>query len=313
MNEDGKRMQEELDAMEKAMEEPKSGFESSEEADNEEHEKSAEESEESEKHEDSEKSTSEPEKHEPEEPEADESKAEETESVTEEAESEEQKVDDEELRKLRDELAARDAELSALRAKYESKTDTSSEEEEQKQEDQSEQAKPPEIPDENFLDDIDFDDLSVDSEVFNQLLNKIYKKARLESINEIRQHEEMLIRSIPDIVRNNLAVSAKLKEVHDKFYSDNEDLVPFKRVVGAVFEELIAENPDKSYEELLPQLSTDVRSRLNLYKNADKSNESDEVPPKLPRAKGGHRQVSKPDTDPLLKELDEMDKALGID
>jgi hypothetical protein len=103
-----------------------------------------------------------------------------------------------------------------------------------------------------------------------------------------------------------------LKKVHDQFYEDNNDLVPWKKSVGTVFEELISENPDKTYEELLPRVATITRERLGLQKSAQKSTDKSTTP-SLPRKKGGPRQTTKPDTTPFQQELDEMDKALGLD
>ena len=167
------------------------------------------------------------------------------------------------------------------------------------------------ISDEDFLDGVDLDDLTRDPAEFNKLLNKIYKRALEQARNEVKRHSETVVRAIPDIVKNNIAITARLKQVHDKFYEDNKDLVPWKKVVGTIFEEFIAENPDRTYEELLPKVAEEARKRLELHKRAQTN--SNEPPPKLPRKKGGPRQTTKPNTDPLLDELSEMDKALELD
>lgn len=169
------------------------------------------------------------------------------------------------------------------------------------------------ISDEDFLGDLDFDDLVSDPKLFNQLLNKVYRKGREDTRTESRNSVESVLRSIPDIVKNNIAITAKLKEVNEKFYSENEDLVPFKKVVASVFEEYVANSPDKTYDELLPVVAEETRKRLELSQKALKPREP--APPTLPRKKGGPRQ--KPpgpgDTNPLLDEMAEMDKALGLD
>ena len=113
---------------------------------------------------------------------------------------------------------------------------------------------------------------------------------------------------MPDIVKNNIALVAKLREVNDKFYADNKDLVPWKKVVGAVFEELVSDNPNKTYAELLPEVSKITRERLALHKDAVRVEKDD--PPRLVRKGKGKRQQTKPDTSPLEDELDEMDKVL---
>jgi len=162
----------------------------------------------------------------------------------------------------------------------------------------------------DFIGDLDLDDLTRDPDEFNKLLNKIYKKGVEYAREEAKRYGETVIKSIPDIVKSNIVLANRLKQIHDKFYEENKDLVPWKKVVGAVFEELLAENPDKSYEELLPQVAAETRKRLELHKKAQPKPGKGR-PPSLPRKKGGPRQTTKPDPNPLLQEIAEMDKALG--
>lgn len=168
------------------------------------------------------------------------------------------------------------------------------------------------ISEEDFLGDADLDELTRDPSLFNKILNKVHKKGVEVGRAESRTSSESIVRSVPDLVKNNVALVAKLKEVNEKFYADNEDLVPFKKVVGVVFEELIAKDPNKTYDELLPEVSEEARSRLELYKDVNRKKKDD--PPKLPhKGKGGKRKTTKPDATPLQDEMDEMDSALGLE
>ena len=166
------------------------------------------------------------------------------------------------------------------------------------------------IGEEDFIGEIDLDDLTRDPEQFNKVLNTIYKKAREAARGEIKGGIESVIRSIPDITKNTIAVQAQLTKARDDFYEENKDLLPWSKSVAAVMEEMIAENPDKRYDELLPDVATEVRKRLNLQKQVNKNDKDN--PPPLPKKKGGQRQTHTPDLTPLDKEMDEMDKALGL-
>jgi hypothetical protein len=170
----------------------------------------------------------------------------------------------------------------------------------------------PPIGEEDFIGEIDLDDLTRDPKQFNQILNTIYKKAREAARGEIKGGIESVIRSIPDITKNTIAVQAQLAKARDDFYKENKDLLPWSKSVAAVMEEMIAENPDKRYDELLPSVATEVRKRLNLQKQADKKNDKDNPPP-LPKGKRGQRSTPNPDLSELDKSMDEMDKALGLD
>lgn len=170
----------------------------------------------------------------------------------------------------------------------------------------------PPISEEDFLGDLDLDEVSRDPKLFNQLLNKLRKSSIELTRAEVRQAVESVVRSIPEIVKNNVALTATLKKVNDEFYSQNEDLKPWKKTVAAVFEEKMSENSDKTYKDLLPEVAEETRKRLGLKKDATKNKDKDN-PPNLPRKKGGQRQQPKPDVTDLEKEFDEMDKALGFD
>lgn len=175
------------------------------------------------------------------------------------------------------------------------------------------------IAEEDFLGELDPEELTRDPKAFNALLNKLYIKAVEFARGEVRTGSENVVRAIPDIVKNNVVLNATLKEINEKFYNENKDLVPFKKVVGVVFEELASQNPDKSYRYFVDSdettkesiLSKEVRKRLDLYKKAVTN--KDDTPPDLPRKKGGQRQTTKPDVTPLQEEMDKMDKALGLD
>ena len=165
------------------------------------------------------------------------------------------------------------------------------------------------IPQEDFLGETDLDELTRDPKLFNALLNKIYTKARTDARSDVKLGNESVVKAIPDIVKNNIALTATLKKVNEDFYAENADLVPWKKAVATVFEEKMSENPGKSYKDLLPDVAKEVRTRLSLRKEAIDTTK----PPKLPTKKSGKRQSTKPDVTQLQSDMDEMDKALGLD
>jgi hypothetical protein len=98
-----------------------------------------------------------------------------------------------------------------------------------------------------------------------------------------------------------------LKEASDEFYKNNQDLKPFKKVVATVFEEIASDNPGKSFEILFPIVADEARKRLDLHKQATGLQAT--KPPKLPSRKGRVQIPQEtPNPNPLLSELDEMNK-----
>jgi len=167
-----------------------------------------------------------------------------------------------------------------------------------------------ELTEQDFIGDLDLDEVTRDPTEFNKLLNKVY----LQAANDTRKTlGEGVLRTIPDIVKANIVTISNLKKAKDDFYDENKDLKPFKKVVGAVFEELQSDNPDKTYTEILGDVAIEVRTRLELKKEAVKATPAkNNTPPKLHGNKGKAGSSStKPKTDALLNELDEMSQTLG--
>lgn len=204
-----------------------------------------------------------------------------------------------------DRKAAKDAEAAAETAKAEA------EERRKKAEE------PLKLDEHDFLGDLDLDDLTRNKEAFNKLLNAVYAKG----VNDSKKiATEGVLMTVPDIVKHNINLMTALTEAKDNFYKQNEDLVPFKAVVAAVFEEVAAKNADKKLSEIMDLVAPEVRTRLQLKREAVKKEEKKEEknkdnPPRLHGTKGGgkrgdHRE--KPDTSGVAGEIAAMNRALGI-
>jgi len=166
------------------------------------------------------------------------------------------------------------------------------------------------ISSEDFLGDIDLDDLTRDPKKFNDILNNVFKKGIEVARGEMKAGSEGIINTLPGVVKSNIAIINSLKEASDNFYKDNEDLKQFKNVVGVVFEETVAANPDKSYIENLNSVGLEVRKRLNLTKPTPTP--IDKKPPKLPSSKGSQRPNPNINKNSLASEIDTMNKTLEI-
>jgi len=152
--------------------------------------------------------------------------------------------------------------------------------------------------DQDFVGDLDIED----SSDLNKILNAVYQKG----ITDTRGIVGKQATSIPNIV----TMVSNLQKATETFYNENKDLVPFKKVVATVFEDLVAENPNKPYSDLMKDVAPEARNRLELppiqKKTVDKGK-----PPKLPRKKGkSGKTKDKPTLDPMQADIDEMNKDL---
>ena len=162
----------------------------------------------------------------------------------------------------------------------------------------------PKIEDQDFLGEVDLDELTRDPKEFNKVLNKIYQKAVMDTRSSV-------VETLPEIVKTNIAIMNELKSTSDRFYEDNKDLQPFRKVVSVVFDELASASPTKNYSDLIKEVAPEVRKRLNITKKVEVKEVKKSDPPKLPQkgSKSGKSQDS-PNIEPLQAELEEMTKTL---
>jgi len=222
-----------------------------------------------------------------------------------EAPAEEPKEEEEE----EDELTILKRENEALRKSIDdlSGPKTESKKEQEPEPESKPEPGPVKLDEIDFIGDADVDDITYNPKELNKILNKVYA----QGIDTARKTlGEGVLRSIPDIVKANVATVISLRESSERFYEDNKDLKPFKKVVSAVFEEVAAENPDKKLDEILKDVEKETRKRLELYREAIKPDtKSDPKPPKLQKVKGQHRETStKPNISPMQAEIDAMNE-----
>lgn len=175
----------------------------------------------------------------------------------------------------------------------------------------TETPKPPEplqLEDVDFVGEIDLEDL--DKDTLNKLLNSVYSKG----VNDARNiTSEKVLLSIPDIVRNSVQITNDLKEASDAFYAKHKDLAQFRKVVAYTFEEVIAENPGKTYKDkdIMDEVATKARKKLELHKEAIKPNENKPKPPRLPGkgARSGNVR-EKPNTNEIADEISAMNNSI---
>ncbi len=163
---------------------------------------------------------------------------------------------------------------------------------------------PKPVVDQDFVKDLDLDEVTRDPVEFNKVLNKIYRQAIIDA-------QARLNESIPEAVRANVILITELKEANDKFYNENQDLKEFPKVVSTVFEELAAKDPNRTYREIIQDVAPEVRRRLNLPKPSAKKPDNSVKPPVLPKKSGTAGKVNSKQSNPLQDEFEAMNKAIG--
>jgi hypothetical protein len=121
----------------------------------------------------------------------------------------------------------------------------------------------------NFLKDDDtFDEVMKSSANFNALLTSVVNTAIAKTVQ-----------LLPNITTKYVDTQLETRLAVRDFYTDNSDLLPHRKYVGFVSNEMLAKNPDWSLEKNLEETEKEVRMRLKLPRVAESS-------------AGDHRQIS---------------------
>lgn len=103
-----------------------------------------------------------------------------------------------------------------------------------------------------------FDEVMKDSNNFNALLTTVVNTA-----------VERSLRLMPQIATQLVDQQITLKTVVNDFYTDNKDLVPHKKYVGYVSNEIASQHPEWGLAQILQETEKEVRNRLRLSRVVD--------------------------------------------
>lgn len=171
------------------------------------------------------------------------------------AEPEPAKEPEDDMLALRQQLAQMSAELSALKEAGSTTAQATKEPELQLP------TNPAEITSVDFLQGEDPADLLAEPERLNALLNKVATTAARAAVASA---SEVTIRRIPEIVQRSVAEQSQTQQVVDTFYSQNQDLTPFKPAMAAAARQVFAEDPHQSLADVLTKSGQKVREMLRL-------------------------------------------------
>lgn len=165
------------------------------------------------------------------------------------------------------------------------------------------EVKLPEV--EDFIGDLDMDDVASSPKILNEILNKVLQKG-IETGKELSTKQ--VISPTVDTsqtIASQIEGAIAVKGMIDKFYDANPELSNVKQVVKACAAHIIQESPDKRLDDILNLAADAARKTLGIKKNTKKTDiaTSDEVA--FAKQKGGQRKKSKKDSK-LQQEIDEL-------
>jgi hypothetical protein len=163
---------------------------------------------------------------------------------------------------------------------------------------------------EDFIgEDVDIDDV-LTKDGLNTLLVKVYSRA-LDQAKTLAA--EQILQSLPQTISTYVTQHTAQQAIVQNFYTNNPDLANVKRTLAAVANEVAAENPSYTLDQVFENAATKTRVRLGLKKPADDvvSTKSElsakSVRPAFVNQRGTNSRVRVPELSGLAKEIADMD------
>jgi len=152
----------------------------------------------------------------------------------------------------------------------------------------------------DFIGDGDIDEILSSKENLNRLLQGVYQRGLSEAS---KLSAESILQSLPRIVTQYISQHIEMRDIVGKFYEENSDLIPVKRTVAAVANEIAAANPDLSTDEVFKRTAQQTRVLLRL-KDPSTTIPKIKSNPALVGQKKGRNTI--PALDGLAKEISEL-------
>lgn len=116
----------------------------------------------------------------------------------------------------------------------------------------------------DFVGDEDIDYIVSDKVSFNKVLNKLRSEVLKDIRNEVSTY-------VPKVVAPEIAQQIEVDKTINNFYSENQDLVPFKKAVGYIANELFAKDPTIQLGDLLVKAAEETRKSFGLHLATNKN------------------------------------------
>ena len=114
-----------------------------------------------------------------------------------------------------------------------------------------------------FLDGLDIDEVVASPEKLEKVLKEVQRRTEVSTT-------ETVLRAIPQLIISQVQQQNALRDAAKDFYEVNNDLAQVKQTVGAVANEVQAEHPDWSLEQIFEETAPRTRKLLGMKESAKK-------------------------------------------
>jgi hypothetical protein len=161
----------------------------------------------------------------------------------------------------------------------------------------------------DFLGDLDIDEVVSKPELFNQVLNSAVSAA----IGPMMEQLHALVTALPTLVQPAIRQTISMEKSIDQFYQAHPVLANFKQVVGLVANDLQTANPQATLDSILPQIADMAYAKLNLPAQAPTGSVNTPVTPvvtaqstALPRTASSRNAPATVKTSKIEQEINDL-------
>lgn len=158
---------------------------------------------------------------------------------------------------------------------------------------------------EDFIGELDMDDVASDPKIMNKLLNKVLQKG-IETGKSLSKTQTATTDStVSQTVATQVDNAIAIKGMIDEFYGANPELANVRQVVQACASQIVQDSPDKSFKDVLNLAADATRKTLGIPKSKIKTKIAKAEDVAFAEQKGGQRKKAKK-ASKLQQELDEL-------
>lgn len=157
--------------------------------------------------------------------------------------------------------------------------------------------------DKDFIGEIDMDDVASNPKIFNKILLAVVKKA-VEISNQ--SNTKQLENVVPLTVKAQVKQYASSKDAIDEFYKDNPDLSNVRKVVKACAVQIVEENPEMKWEDILNKAAEKTRQTLGIERQNAGEKVGDLGDAAFAESKKHNRGKKKDNRTSQQKQIDEL-------
>ena len=144
------------------------------------------------------------------------------------------------------------------------------------------------------LEGLDIDEVVSKPEVFEKVMTEVQRRTQIATT-------ESVLRAIPQLIIKQVQQQNMLRDAATEFYTAHEDLAHVKQTVGAVANEVQAENPEWSMAKIFEETAPRTRKLLGMKEQA--TNVRRIRNPALPKKVKSSQKPSAPDLSGLEKDI----------